>query len=176
VEALALGALYEGLAAQVEGELNLEGAVAEGRGRLLFVRGNGRGSRPAVVPLLDLAEALAGHPRFGEARAIALGTLGGAALGFTDACRLPDGRVLAALAAEGSPDAYSDGLVGGSALYDLTRGELIPLFEPTPDGDIPFRGKLEGLCPDPRDAGRLLGVTDPDDPERPGELLSIAAR
>jgi hypothetical protein len=175
VEILDLAALYGGLAARVEGELNLEGAVAEGQGLLLFVRGNGRESRPAVVPLLDLAEAISGRPRFGEARSVALGELGGVTLGFTDACRLPDGRVLAALAAEGSPDAYSDGPVGGSALYDLERGEVVPLLEGPPAQRVPFSGKLEGICPDPRGAGRLLGVTDPDDPGRPGELLCLEA-
>jgi hypothetical protein len=174
VRVLELAALYEGLAAQVKGELNLEGAVAEGAGLLLFVRGNGLESRPTAVPLLDLAEGIAGRPRFGPPREVELGALGGTALGFTDACRLPDGRVLAAVAAEGSPDAYADGPVSGSALYDLARGELLPLFEAVSPSRVVFAGKLEGLCPDPRRAGCLLGVTDPDDPALPGELLRIA--
>lgn len=172
VEVLDLSALYTGLE-QIQDALNVEGALAEGEGLLLFLRGNGVGGRPLLVPLRSLAEAIEGHPCFGPAEEVSLGDLGGVPWGFTDACRLLDGSYLAALTAEDSLDVYSDGAVGGSILYDVQQKELIPILD---ENGRPFSGKLEGICPDPRRPGCLLGVTDPDDPLQPGELLCLEKR
>jgi hypothetical protein len=166
VEVFELGPLYQAISL-VQDSLNIEGALVDGSGMLLLLRGNGVGGRPMVVRLIDLAEALAGRPTLGEAREVWLPKLAGSQLGFTDACTLPDGSRLAALAAEDSADVYADGAVAGSALYDFDVGVVVQLLDN--NGEF-FTGKLEGICPQPNTLD-LLGVTDPDDPQRPGELL-----
>jgi hypothetical protein len=166
VEIFHLGPLYEKLS-EVQDSLNIEGALVDGDGLLLFLRGNGRGGKPMIVQLLDLKEALAGRPMLGSSREVLLPTLKGAALGFTDACTLPDGTRLAALAAEDSADVYSDGAVAGSVLFDLREEKIVSLIDIQGEA---FTGKLEGICPQPGTSD-LLGVTDPDDPTKPGELL-----
>lgn len=171
VEVVDLGPVFAALAARLQCELNLEGALAHGNALHLLLRGNGRGSRPAAVTLADWQAALFGEPTLGAVVEIALPSLGGVPLGITDACTLPDGTRLVALAAEDTGDAYADGAVHGSALYDLARGELVPLYH----GHGVFTGKLEGICPSRSSDAPLLGVTDPDDPTRPGSLLVIAA-
>jgi hypothetical protein len=166
IEVFHLGPLYQKLS-EVQDSINVEGALIDGDGLLLFLRGNGRGGKPMIVKILNVEEALTGRPNLGAAREILLPTLHGSALGFTDACTLPDGTQLAALVAEESPDVYSDGAVAGSVLYDLHQEKIVSLID---TNGTAFSGKLEGICPQPG-THNLLGVTDPDDPTKPGELL-----
>lgn len=171
VEPVDLAPLFAALAARLACELNLEGAFMDESGLELLLRGNGRNSRPTMVTVPDWEAALAGQPVLGAHRELALPSLGHVPLGITDACVPGDGARLLALAAEDTEDAYSDGAVHGSMLYDLDRGELLPLRS----GSGLFAGKLEGICPARQDHALLLGVTDPDDPRQPGMLLVIAA-
>jgi hypothetical protein len=166
IEIFDLTALFEALTRWQE-QLNLEGAVASQEGLLLFLRGNGIGGRPAIAEVKSWRDMLGGHSEIVSFREVTLPTIGGCASGFTDACRLPNGDILAALSAEASPDVYADGAVAGSALYDVQKEKVLPLLNQ--DGS-PFREKLEGICPR-GDSLDLFGVTDPDDPEQPGQLL-----
>ena len=113
------------------------------------------------------ADALLGH------QSIELGTLGGERLGFADAEALPDGRIAFVASAEGG-DGVGDGAIKGSVFgvlgADLALQSLRPL-------DGPAR-KVEGLEPtrelDPAASPTSFTlVTDPDDPAKAGEVLTV---
>ena len=162
--------------------LNLEGAaLLPGGGLRLFQRGNGaprEGVRPwsatcdlPAAPLLAALQQGQAPPGLEPARVLRweLGELGGVPLGFTDAAPGPGGRVAFLAAAEDSADAVEDGGVTGSALGVIDAegaGRWAPL------GEAPL--KAEGLALDPRDPARAWVVLDPDDPERPADLLEVA--
>lgn len=155
------------------GALNLEG-VAVARGRLwLFQRGNG-GAFPALChcALADFADHLAGGPvpALGPAFRVALGTLDGVPLGFTDAAH-HDHEVWWLASAEASPDTYDDGVVVGSAVGRIDAdGRVLGRASITEADGTPFRGKAEGLA---LDGDHAFVAVDPDDPERPAELLVV---
>ncbi|MFO0688957.1 MAG: hypothetical protein U0900_09625 [Myxococcota bacterium] len=163
------------------GALNLEGACVAGDDLVLLQRGNGADGTPAVVRVAfaELQAQLAGR---GDALPslrvdpVALPTVDGIALGFTDACLLAADRLLFLAAAEASPDVIDDGAVTGSTLGILSLGSrpaveaLIPLLEP--DGR-PSRRKAEGICLDPERAGLAFVVVDADDPTTASDLLEV---
>lgn len=154
--------------------LNLEGAVLVGSTVLLANRGGDRAGEvvsPDALIRVDLAalRAIIADPDGAPLPAltvdrVSLGDLDGAPLHFTDLAPGPDGPWFAA-AAEATASYFDDGDVAGSAI-----GPLASLAPSRLDG----RDKVEGLALDRRAPSRFLAVTDPDDPDRPGELLEIA--
>lgn len=182
-------ALYARLAADPQlsdGGLNLEGAARVGERLWLFQRGNGApraGGGPwdatCELPWAPLAAALAsGGPLPALApeavRRWELGQLDGVRLSFTDAAPAPGGGVAFLAAAEDSPDAVDDGRVAGSALGVIRPGPLAVWSPLAIDGAPAVGIKAEGLALDPVDARRAWAVLDPDDPDRPAELLELA--
>jgi hypothetical protein len=93
-----------------------------------------------------------------------LGALDGAPLHFTDLAAVPGGPLFLAVA-EATTTYFDDGAVTGSVIgrLDDLRWQRIPGAD-----------KIEGICAG-RAAGELYAVTDPDDPDRPGELLVLGA-
>jgi hypothetical protein len=184
LELVAAPALYRAMRrhAVLDGaELNIEGVVHRPDDTLLLLqrgngkRGNGGGQRDAIfevawTPLLR-------HLREGDAMplvrgaAFSLGTVDGVPLTVTDACALADGSILAVAAAEATENAFDDGGVVGAAIVVLRRDEdgawqaqRVPLE------DV---GKPEGIALDPADPTVAWVVNDPDDPDRPSELLAL---
>lgn len=165
-------------------EMNIEAAVLvagrRGPAVRLFNRGNGA-PRSHLMPvnahadldlhaLLAYLEGDAPPPEPEHVTPYALGAKQGVALGFTGAAALPNGRVLAVLAAEDSPDATRDGAVTGAAL-GLVGPEGVrwaPIV--APDGTL-APDKPEGVAL-LNDTHALL-VTDPDDDARPSDLLVV---
>ncbi len=151
-------------------QLNVEGAAVAGEEIWLFNRGNG--VEPAVDARCVVARAafaawLEGGPVpravFGEPWD--LGSVEGVRLTLTDVAL--GSTDLFSAAAEDCPNAVDDGRVVGVAIGALADGGWTALLE----SGVPTTAKVEGLA---WLGGRLFGVTDPDDPERPGELLEIA--
>ena len=161
-------------------ELNVEGAAVWRDQLWLFNRGNGAptGQTPAIdavacMPLTAVRPWLAGGPPppLTEVWPMDLGVLDGVRLTFTDADADADGLVCLA-AAEASPNAIDDGAVMGSAIarWRPTGAVWARLW----DGDAPARDKAEGIALDPTRPGHAWVVVDPDDPDRPAELLDVA--
>jgi hypothetical protein len=165
-------------------ELNVEGAAVVGERVRLFGRGNGAPrdgvaaanatcdvtTRELLAFLHDAGPAPA--PR--AARAYALGTLDGCALGFTDAALLGDGRVLYTAAAEDSPNAVDDGAVAGSAIGWIAPDGSTATWAPLREADGgACREKVEGVVPARPDGTRLWVVTDADDAEAPSALCEV---
>jgi hypothetical protein len=197
----ALPRLYEQLRAAVVGEanLNFEGAAMIGEWVVLANRG-GDGERPRCSPdalvwmqWSELAALLAdpqGAPLPAlRVQEVELGGLIGSdgrehPLRFTDLsaranARERDGEaggLWYLAAAEQTVSFYDDGDVVGSALgvIDVRGDEGIALrFAPIENERGEVGGdKVEGVCRG-ASANRLWAVTDPDDPERAGELLEI---
>jgi hypothetical protein len=183
----ALPRLYQHLRAAVVGaaNLNFEGSALVGDQLVLANRGGDAGSADALVslPLAALLALLddpdgAALPSL-RVQPITLGELAAgprrAALRFTDLAPRPDGLWYLA-AAEQTDSFYDDGEVVGSALgvIQAPLGEAPRLrFAPILDGDGALAAdKVEGVCGHAHPA-RLWAVTDPDDPDRPGELLEL---
>jgi hypothetical protein len=104
---------------------------------------------------------------------IELGSLGGNKLGFADARVLPDGRIAFAASAEGA-DGDADGEITGSAIGILDADFTIQVLRPLTG---PAR-KVEGLEPtrnlDPSASSTSFTlVTDPDDPTKASEVLTV---
>lgn len=171
------GPLYAALRAALPGvELNVEGAWRTRDGHLrLLQRGNGGGACDAMIEVdgAFVDGLLAERPASPTLRRLdrwSLGALRGVRLTWTDAMAR-DSAWLFAAAAEDSPDAIDDGPVLGSALgwCDDAQARWTPL---TDASGQPLVDKVEGLAPGAAPDEVLL-VTDPDDPERPAELLRV---
>lgn len=186
-----LGDLYDALRAETAfagSDMNIEGALYVDGVIRLFSRGNGK-TEGDVVPVAascDLSwRALSAHlaqpdgdtvPAIRRVTQYALGALGGIPLGFTDAVRGVGSSVLFSAAAEASPDASEDGVVGGSALGVLPgdrRGTVRLTTLLDTDGTA-YAGKVEGLVLDRRDRRRALVVVDVDDHTRPAMLCEVS--
>lgn len=156
--------------------LNLEGA-ARVRDRLwLFHRGNTGhadvGPAVLVVPIDELRawlEGRAGMPPIDEVVAYDLGTVGGRALGFTDAVAYGD-RVLYLATAEAAANAVDDGAVLGSQLGVISKDGVRATTLAGAGGE-PV--KAEGLALDPERPGHAWVALDPDDPRQPALLLDV---
>lgn len=186
VEVTDATALHEALAARLGRAPNIEGAaMLEGDVVRLFHRANGKAAghnasfdvrldalRSGEGAILDEAlydlgtvalDAAADAPQNEEPTEIALT--------FTDATRLPDGRILFLAGAEDCADAVADGPVLGAAigLLEGEGGRYAMLAEE--DGSLSHR-KIEGVAvlPGGREA---FVVTDPDDVERASELCTV---
>jgi len=179
---LDLSALYNSLASRIPA-LNLEGAALVGESFLLFQRGNAPGSLNAVIEFAwpefcDFLTSTAPIPEIRSIRRVDLGDIGGVPFGFTDACPLPDGRIVFTAVAEATSDTYADGPCLGSAvgLLDLTSSgapdpgprvsHLVPL-------DPPY--KVEGVHAELAGGQiELLLVADADNPSHPAPLLAAS--
>lgn len=151
--------------------LNIEGAVALGDELLLFQRGAPNAcARFALAPVLDgIAAGRLGALAPRRIDTFELGAIGSVPLTFTDACALPDGRVLFCAAAEDTDNPYDDGFFGGAALGAIDAGRLA-WIEP-----LECAAKVEGIDAIVRDGAiHALLVTDADDPNRAALLLSAA--
>jgi hypothetical protein len=152
--------------------LNLEGAVVDGD-RLVIANRGGDRAGDQVSPDALIAMPLAGFralladpdgpiPALQVSR-VDLGLLDGAPLHFTDLAPSPDGILFLAVA-EATTSFFDDGAVTGSVVGSLADLRC---------RRIPGADKVEGICAG-RAPGELYAVTDPDDPDRPGELLVLA--
>lgn len=165
-------ALYARLAAAL-GTVNLEGGVLLGAQILLAQRGGHHGA-PDVLVRTSAASVRAAavgreEPAPLDLVEVALGAIDGVALHWTDLCL--DGDTLwFSAAAEATDDFFADGPVVGAAIGHLVGGAEVVLAEVLDEQGARSTDKIEGLAPH---HGRLLAVTDPDDPERPGELLEL---
>lgn len=178
-----LRALYGAFDAQLPLQPNIEGLAvrqaADGVELLFFHRGKADGGVNTIFRVdgeAVLAAALSGSAvpasALRSSTTIDLGTLAGERLGFADARALPDGRVLFVASAEGS-DANGDGEIRGSAVGELDPQLQLRMLRPL---DGPAR-KVEGIelsrTLDPAaPADQVTLVTDPDDPQRPTEVLT----
>jgi hypothetical protein len=160
------GPLFDALAEAIGEPPNVEGAVVHGGELRLFHRGAGRGT--CRNWLIDVALGPDGPCLpIAAAREVDLGRCGDVPWSWTDAARLPDGRIMYLAAAEDTPDAVADGPVVGAAI-GILDGPWAPLLEP--DGSPSVR-KCEGLAVE----GEFAWViTDPDDAARPAQLLRVA--
>ncbi len=173
-QVLDLSALYAPLRAQFA-DLNIEGVFVVHEAVHLLQRGNKGDARNACItyplaPLLDwLAGTRAPPPAPLRTTLFDLGTADGVPLGFTDGAALPgnDGGWIFSAVAENTDDSYTDGACVASAIGWVGADGVLQrmaALEGTP--------KVEGIALD--GAGRLLVVTDADDPARASRLLVVA--
>ncbi|CAG0944737.1 hypothetical protein GPROT2_02817 [Gammaproteobacteria bacterium] len=158
------------------GVLNIEGALARGRGLRLFNRG-GRGGFNASVDLprqafLPQSPGAGVMPGAARVTRYDLGMLDGIALGFTDVAAAPAGGTLFVAAAEDSAGATVDGAVAGSVAGIIRRGHARWIEIRDAAGALHGQ-KIEGLCLDPADPGRGWAVTDADDAGVPARLCRL---
>jgi hypothetical protein len=184
----ALPRLYAQLRAAVVGSanLNFEGSALLGGQLILANRGGDAGSADALVELsregfcalLDDPER-APLPLL-RVLTVELGELAregqpGQALRFTDLAPRAGGLWYLA-AAERTTSFYDDGEVVGSVLGTIGGLDPSPELRFAPilnqHGAL-ASDKVEGVCGH-QNTGRLWAVTDPDDPDRPGELLELS--
>ena len=170
---LDLTGLYEILAVHFP-SLNIEGGCVVGEELVLLQRANKGHPVNALirVPTAPLLAAISGGDIGDGAvltmQPVALGEIDGIPLSFTDCAALPDGRLVFTAVGEDTGDSYRDGACAGAAVgvvgLDGTVHRIEPLASPH---------KVEGVhaLADGR-AIELLLVTDADDPEVPGALLS----
>jgi hypothetical protein len=156
-------------------DLNIEGAFA-GDGRLhLLQRGNKGDARNACIEyqLADVQDWIAGRSTLPPAATciteFALGEVDGVPLGFTDGAALPGGGWIFSAVAEDTGDSYADGACGGSAVGWVSADGQLQRIEA-----IAGAPKAEGIAL--VDAGRLLMVTDSDDPTVASQLLALDLR
>jgi hypothetical protein len=173
-----LGPLYTALLAKLP-ELNIEGAAVIGDELRLLQRGNGKKGENAIVSLA-LASVLKslkdkhaiGADAIKGIRKVELGILDGVPLSFTDACALPDGRMVFSAAAEASASTYDDGEVKGSVIGIMAKDGTI-----TETRRLSPNMKAEGvLATLGKDGIDLLIVNDADDPNVSSALYQGAMR
>jgi hypothetical protein len=163
--------------ARLKGEFdkpNIEGAFACGERFILLQRGNKGDRRNACIDF-RLAEVLAWldgararPPGLARILPFALGEEDGVPLGFTDGTAMPDGGWAFSAVAEDTHDSYEDGACAASAIGRVdAHGQLVRMR--------PLKGspKVEGIAVDAA-RGRLLMVTDADDPAVPSRLLTVS--
>ncbi len=156
-------------------QLNIEGAMVAGEEIVLLHRGVGA-SPNALIKLeaaAVYAQLRAETPvlpvdlRF-ELTPVALGSLSGVRLGFTDGAMLTDGRFLFSAAAEATNNAYDDGEVTGSVLgFATLDGKVSEVFA------VEAGFKIEGLHAEllaPSGEVHVRMVTDADDAALPSQL------
>lgn len=166
-----LAGLYRPLRTQFD-DLNIEGAFVAGECLRLLQRGNKGNALNACIdyPLAQVRAWLAGDrsaaPAPLDVRLFSLGDVGGVPLGFTDGAALPEGGWIFSAVAEDTQDSYSDGACGASAVGCVDRDGQLQRLE-----HLAGAPKVEGIAL--ADDGRLLMVTDSDDPATPSALLSI---
>lgn len=156
-------------------ELNIEGVVITDQSVKLFHRGSRGNSKSAIIDiettafLRDLHDTHAPNAKsIQNIREYDLGQINGVDLAFTDATRLPDGRILFLSAAENSKNAYDDGICAGSAVGILNDKADIVAVE-----QIEGKLKLEGISAKTKGKQLELSfVSDSDDAQIPSELFA----
>ena len=156
--------------------INIEGVAASGETLYLAQRGNSRNGFNALINL-DLVGCLKaiddgrawGRELLREIKPVELGDLDGVSLTLTDIAPHDSQHLVFTAAAEATDDPYHDGAIVGSVLglLNLQDGRKI-----THRLDGPW--KVEGVCVLPD--GRILMVTDNDDPSKPALLLEARGR
>lgn len=149
--------------------VNVEGGVIHLNLLKLFHRGSG--AIPSAVVDFEPDVLSGARPKIVNTTTYDLGHLNGVPLHFTDAALL-DEKLAYVAVAEDTPNAIDDGPVVGVALGFLVGESAYwaPLMEAS--GELSTR-KVEGIAMDPQ-MKVVYGVTDPDDPDKPAELLTIA--
>lgn len=166
-----LAAMYLPLREQFP-DLNIEGAFVAGQLLRLLQRGNKGDARNACIDY-SLTQLRGWMTHGGEApvplhvQEFSLGGAGGVPLGFTDGAALPSGGWLFSAVAEDTADSYNDGGCGASAIGWVDEGGRLQRLE-----HVAGAPKIEGITL--AEDGRLLMVTDSDDPATPSALLSLA--
>jgi hypothetical protein len=173
VTVLDAGPMYDGVAAWLGSDPNIEGAIVADRALRLFHRGVG--AAPSAVIDLDVEVLDGGGARVRGGCRYDLGRIGSVPLSFTDAAHFEGGRVVFLAVAEATKNAIDDGRLLGSAVGVLSGSEArwIELLEP--DGTPSVR-KPEGIALDPVVRGAPATgwlVTDPDDPALPAHLCRL---
>lgn len=155
------------------GALNLEGAWVQGDELILLQRGNDARAGNAVLRL-SLADFLhqlqggTGPDPLQQIIPVALGTLEGVPLSFTDGAALDGGNFIFSAVAENTDDNYHDGECLGTVLGIATLGGQLLRIEP-----LARPCKVEGMAVLQKRRGiDLLLVTDADDETVPASLLS----
>ncbi len=147
---------------------NLEGGAILHHRLCLFHRGAGVDKSATIDVNVDVL--LGAAPHVFAVTPFDLGEINGVPLHFTDATRF-DERLVYLAVAEDTPNAIDDGPVVGAALgfLDDDGATWTTLMEASGEESI---RKVEGIAIDSR-TGTIYGVTDPDDPNKPAELLTI---
>ena len=165
-----LTALYTPLASTFP-DLNIEGAFAAGNSFYLLQRGNKGSARNARMeyPLAEVQGWLAGlrdaPPQPLHIRQLDLGDAGGVPYGITDGAALPGGGWIFSAVAEDTGDSYNDGPCAGSAIGWVGSDGRLQRMEP-----LAGSPKVEGIA---LVDGRLLMVTDADNPTVTSQLLAV---
>lgn len=163
--------------------LNLEAATEIPGGVRFFQRGNGQTGTPVNasfdLDLETLAKALNGEQQIQpqdlrNVRRYDLGFLDGAALGFSAATTLPDGRVVFVAAAEASPNTYDDGPCTGSVIGVIDKDGTVSSVAELPPGPEGPR-KIEGLALESVEgkSATFRLVEDADDPTRASTAIRV---
>ncbi|MEW6776103.1 MAG: hypothetical protein AB1405_07410 [Bdellovibrionota bacterium] len=163
--------LYEKLSKEIKA-LNIEGAAVLGEKLILLQRGNSASGENLLIEL-DLEKILKAigskQPLPDAIRSITscdLGKLRNVPLSFTDACPLPNGRLLFTAAAEQTDDPYLDGPCEGSALGIIEKNRIAWIEE------IKGTEKVEGVWAVEREnEWEVLMVTDGDEAGKPATLF-----
>ncbi len=147
---------------------NLEGGAILHHCLRLFHRGAGVDKSATIDVNVNVL--LGAAPHVFSVTPFDLGDVNGVPLHFTDATRMGERLVYLAVA-EDTPNAIDDGPVVGAALglIDDAGATWTTLLDVS--GEASTR-KVEGIAIDPV-TGTIYGVTDPDDPDKPAELLTI---
>lgn len=166
-------ALFERLADHAGRPLNLEGGALVPDGRVVLAhRGGHGGTAPDVLLELSFAALSGQEPFVVHTTRVVLGD----ELHFTDLAPASHGLWYSAVV-EATQHFAKDGPVHSAVIGRLRPsldGWAVEHARVLEESGRPSVDKIEGLAAHPRGTGWLLAVTDPDDPDRPGELLEIA--
>lgn len=184
VDASDLYAMLRGTVAFAGSELNIEGATISGSSVVLFQRGNGATTATAepvdAIGWIGLDRFVAwldggAVPVLDRVLPVALGSVAGVPLSFTDATALPDGRLAFIAVAEDSPDTYRDGAVVGCR-FGVLDGDALVCVDVLDEDGAPSGLKLEGIdwCPaQPERGWAFVVVADMDDHTVPATMATL---
>ena len=165
------GALYQPLRARYP-DLNIEGAFVAGKRLRLLQRANKGDARNACIDyaLPQLRAWMRGSqaepPAPLDIVQFDLGHAAGVPFGFTDGAAWPGRGWLFSAAAEDTHNSYSDGTCAASAIGWVDGAGILRRLD-----RLAGAPKVEGIAL--AEDGRLLMVTDSDDPGTPSALLSV---
>lgn len=166
-----LSPLYRPLQARFA-DLNIEGAFADATAFHLLQRANRGHAGNACIsyPLDDFLAWMTGTARTLptplRVTPFDLGDVDGIPYGFTDATPLPGGGWIFSAVAEDTQDSYADGRCAGAAIGRVSAQGQLQVVQP-----IAGSPKVEGIAW--MEPGRLLLVTDADDPGTASQLLEL---
>jgi hypothetical protein len=147
------------------GNLNIEGAVINGRDLKLFNRGNGHGTKNAVIEVvLDFSPFTV---KLVKTTSIDLGKDQGHPIAFTDATQAKNGDIYFLAVAEATQSSYEDGKLVSAHVGKLGNDNQVRSLK-----KADFKRKPEGIFIDETDgSGKFYFVTDADDENTPSHLL-----